>query len=56
MNDPSAPIALTAHLAILSSISFGGFPTVLPDIRNFVVSTSRLPSFVTGALLRQVSP
>jgi chromate transporter len=39
MNSPSAPIALTAHLIVLSSISFGGFPTVLPDVRNFVVST-----------------
>ncbi len=29
--------ALTAHLALVSSISFGGFPTVLPDVRNFVV-------------------
>jgi chromate transporter len=36
MSDPSAPIALTAHLALVSSISFGGFPTVLPDVRNFV--------------------
>jgi chromate transporter len=39
MTDPAAPIALTAHLALVSSISFGGFPTVLPDVRNFVVST-----------------
>ena len=39
MNGPSAPIALTAHLIVLSSISFGGFPTVLPDVRNFVVVT-----------------
>jgi len=39
MTDPSAPIALTAHLALVSSISFGGFPTVLPDVRNFVVTT-----------------
>jgi chromate transporter len=39
MNSPSDPIALTAHLALLSSISFGGFPTVLPDVRNFVVAT-----------------
>ena len=37
MTGPSAPLALTAHLALLSSISFGGFPTVLPDVRNFVV-------------------
>jgi chromate transport protein ChrA len=33
----SAPLALTAHLAWVSSISFGGFPTVLPDVRTFVV-------------------
>jgi chromate transporter len=39
MNSSSAPIALAAHLALLSSISFGGFPTVLPDVRNFVVAT-----------------
>ena len=39
MSRPSALIALTAHLALLSSISFGGFPTVLPDVRNFVVVT-----------------
>ena len=35
----SGPVALTAHLALVSSISFGGFPTVLPDVRNFVVDT-----------------
>ena len=39
MTGPSAPLALTAYLALLSSISFGGFPTVLPDVRNFVVVT-----------------
>jgi chromate transporter len=38
MNGPAAPIALAAHLALLSAISFGGFPTVLPDVRNFVVA------------------
>jgi chromate transporter len=37
MSDPAAPIALTAHLALLSSISFGGFASVLPDVRTFVV-------------------
>ena len=41
MSSPSAPIDLTAHLALVSSISFGGFPTVLPDVRNFVVATHR---------------
>ena len=35
----SDPLALTVHLALLSSISFGGLPTVLPDVRNFVVGT-----------------
>jgi chromate transporter len=39
MTDPAAPAVLTGHLALLSSISFGGFPTVLPDVRNFVVIT-----------------
>jgi chromate transporter len=39
MSRPSVLFALTAHLALLSSISFGGFPTVLPDVRNFVVAT-----------------
>jgi chromate transporter len=38
MNSPSAPVALTAHLSLLSAISFGGFPTVLPDVRDFVVT------------------
>jgi chromate transporter len=31
------PLALTLHLALLASISFGGIPAVLPDIRQFVV-------------------
>jgi chromate transporter len=39
MSSPPAPFALTVHLALLSSISFGGFPTVLPDVRDFVVVT-----------------
>ena len=39
MNGYSALIASMAHLALLSSISFGGFPTVLPDVRTFVVAT-----------------
>jgi chromate transporter len=37
MTQPAALVALTGHLALLSSISFGGFPTVLPDVRNLVV-------------------
>ena len=39
MTSPSDPLTLTMRLAVLSSISFGGFPTVLPDVRNFVVAT-----------------
>jgi chromate transporter len=38
MTGPSALPTLIGHLALLSSISFGGFPTVLPDVRNFVVA------------------
>ena len=39
MTNPSDPLTLTMRLALLSSISFGGFPTVLPDVRTFVVAT-----------------
>ena len=38
MSSHSAPVALAMHLALLSCISFGGFPAVLPDLRNFVVA------------------
>ena len=38
MNDSSATLVLAAHLALLSSLSFGGFPTVLPDVHNFVTA------------------
>jgi chromate transporter len=31
-------LALVAHLALLSSVSFGGFPAVLPDVRTYVVA------------------
>ena len=41
MIGPSPPLALTVHLALVSSISFGGFPTVLPDLRDFIVGTNR---------------
>ena len=36
MKPASGLLALAFHLAIVSSISFGGFPTVLPDVRAFV--------------------
>jgi chromate transporter len=31
-------VVLAAHLAVLSSISFGGFPTVLPDVHDLVAA------------------
>ena len=39
MPDPGAVAALTGHLALLSSVSFGGFPSVLPDVHDLVVTT-----------------
>jgi chromate transporter len=35
----SAIVQLTLYLALMASISFGGIPPVLPDIRHFVVVT-----------------
>jgi chromate transporter len=37
MTAPAAPAELTGQLTLLSAISFGGIPAVLPDIRSFVV-------------------
>jgi len=34
----SAPAALVSHLVLLSLISFGGIPSVLPDLHDFVVT------------------
>jgi hypothetical protein len=39
MSSLPAPVALPAQLALLSLISFGGIPSVLPDIHNLVVVT-----------------
>jgi chromate transporter len=39
MNNGSSIITLSVHLALLSAISFGGFPTVLPDVRTLVVTS-----------------
>lgn len=38
MTPLAAAIALVAHIALLSAISFGGVPGVLPDLREFVVA------------------
>jgi chromate transporter len=42
MSDPGALGRLVAQLALLSSISFGGVPTVLPDIHAYVVANGWL--------------
>jgi chromate transporter len=39
MNPPGASPSLIAHIALLALISFGGVPGVLPDLREFVVTT-----------------
>lgn len=38
MKAPPAFVVLALHLALLSSISFGGFPTVLPDVHDLVAA------------------
>lgn len=38
MNDASAPVTLAVRLALLSCLSFGGIPAVLPGILNLVVA------------------
>jgi chromate transporter len=40
MSSHSAPATFAMHLALLSCISFGGFPSVLPDIHDFVVAAN----------------
>jgi chromate transporter len=40
MSSHSTPVPLAMHLALLSCISFGGFPSILPDLRNFVVAAN----------------
>jgi len=37
----AAAVILVAHIALLSLISFGGVPGVLPNLRNFVVIAHR---------------
>jgi len=40
MSGSSESVALTLRLALLSILSFGGVPSVLPDIRNYVVAAN----------------
>ena len=39
MNTPGASAPLLGHLVVLSMISFGGIPAMLPDLRDYVVAT-----------------
>ena len=39
MSSPPAPVAFAAQIALLSLISFGGIPSVLPDTHSLVVVT-----------------
>ena len=39
MTSLSAPVVFAMHLAVLSLISFGGIPSVLPDIHHLAVVT-----------------
>jgi chromate transporter len=39
MSSPPAPVTFAAQIALLSLISFGGIPSVLPDIHSLVVVT-----------------
>jgi chromate transporter len=42
VNGQAALLPLAGHLAILSIVSFGGIPAVLPDIHKLVVEGDRL--------------
>ena len=58
MNSSQASLTLAADLAVLSSISFGGFPTVLPDVHNLVVMNGWVTDreFVNFFAVSQVVP
>ena len=42
MNSRPPSLALAAHLMLLSSISFGGFPSVLPDVHKLATANGWL--------------
>jgi Chromate transporter len=58
MNSSSATLVLAAHLAVLSSISSGGFPTVLPDVHDFAVAKGWVTDqeFANFFAVSQVTP
>jgi len=58
MNSSSATLVLAAHLAVLSSISFGGFPTVLPNVHDLAVAKGWMTDqeFANFFAVSQVTP
>jgi chromate transporter len=58
MNGLPAFVVLAAHLAVLSSVSFGGFPTVLPDVHDLVSAEGWVTNreFAEFFALSQVMP
>lgn len=58
MNGSSAWLILAAHLVVLSSLSFGGFPTVLPDVHAFIVARGWITDqeFADFFAVSQVTP
>ncbi len=58
MNSFSASLVLAAHLAVLSSISFGGFPTVLPDVHHLAIAKGWVTDqeFANFFAVSQVTP
>jgi hypothetical protein len=53
MSSRSVSIALAAHLALPSSISFGEFPSVLPDVHDFVAAKGCRPEFANFSRSRK---
>jgi chromate transporter len=53
-----ATLVLAAHPAVLSSISFGGFPTVLPDVHDFAIAKGWVTDqeFANFFAVSQVTP
>jgi chromate transporter len=58
MSTPSSSAVLAAHLLVLSSVSFGGFPTVLPDVRDLAAANGWLGNreFADLFAISQVMP
>ena len=58
MKGLSATLVLAAHLAVLSSISFGGFPTVLPNVHALAVAKGWVTDqeFANFFAVSQVTP